>query len=1161
MSVFRQLHQLKLHVELAESIHFHDTENDSLYKYTLEHAVYHYSVLKRGEDLWELMNNDDFLQAQYVQTQGFEWNYNAFRYAIAHYVEQQGQNPQDDGRLCQLILRAGEVARKDVKSIEVTFSMFKRDASFLDKALERIEVLDEKNYFKACLRLMMIESWRQERWEKSQRDISIPQMILNKIDEHILDGTGSINWSDFILGEFMIFWVHLMLQTWDEIDLGSIYRRANSYTIDSVLESTAEIFIKNQQFDKATKIVQSLTKNERSILWGKITRSLALNGEIDKAIKMAGKIFDNNSSSRMASYSSLVDIAKILIQRGEVERAMTLANDIRKQNTFVLDEIAKSFAEHGFFEKSLYIASSIEGWNKTSTLIEIAKIHVQNGLIDKAIDIGYSIPDVDRSSALAGIATTLAQSTHQEKASALFEEAIIIAKQYKYDEHKTSALELALYDYHGVMEKIVIGLIECGMISKAIETIDEIKNEEKQSSLQIKIVTSLCTREDYDKAIEIVKSMIIPSDRSSGWALIVEYLTQKGWINKAIVLADQIENEEKQSSQLSEIAKYLAKNGSVDRSLTLEKSLKSSDHSDSVFVELAIYLAEKEDFDRAITISKNIKRNRSRFSALTEVAKVILKKRKPDVVIEMARKIDHQVISTAILSEVAKYLAKNEQIKSSLKVVEGFHHEGWIYKTQFDIANILIEKGETDKAKLLLERVIKTEEELSSGAYFSVGLFEIAIVLIQQGLREEGESVLDSIILNAINIRDDEKKYSVLVRIAQSLALYEYKEKAEEIFKKSIQIAMQIPRNSHRFMAVADISESIAQSGMMDYAIETAHTIRHEIFRTGALSNIANLFVQKGKEEDARDLYNTTIDMIKKLHHDYHMSSAFSIITKSLAQSGFIDEAIDMIENIKDVREKISALSQVAKSLAQNGRVEQSLLLIEQALQISQKISLEKYKDLALNEIVKSLAQSGMTEKALQTAQQIHDDRYRALALADIIQSLVILDERDKTIDLIEQVIHMVHVVHPVQCRFEVLSSIVKSLAQIGMTNKALELIKEIDHNDWTSSTLLDVYDVSSEHNSFFNVHFHILQSTYSRLFFEEFLPSYQRRLTKKNLFRYSFLYSSFSYRLAQESVYNFINLHLKLKQDAYVQSILKHCHQHLISTLTNPNVSNEAKV
>ena len=71
----------------------------------------------------------------------------------------------------------------------------------------------------------MIEAWRQQEWDESERDISIPRKILETMDERIPDGTGTVDWSGFISEEFMSWWVVLAIDTWKDLDLGAVYRR------------------------------------------------------------------------------------------------------------------------------------------------------------------------------------------------------------------------------------------------------------------------------------------------------------------------------------------------------------------------------------------------------------------------------------------------------------------------------------------------------------------------------------------------------------------------------------------------------------------------------------------------------------------------------------------------------------------------------------------------------------------------------------------------------------------------------------------------------------------------------------------------------------------------------------------------------------------------
>ena len=66
---------------------------------------------------------------------------------------------------------------------------------------------------------MLIAAQRQQILEPEQRDISIPRKILEKMEEKIPEGTGTIDWSKFISNQFMGWWMSLIVTTWNGIDL------------------------------------------------------------------------------------------------------------------------------------------------------------------------------------------------------------------------------------------------------------------------------------------------------------------------------------------------------------------------------------------------------------------------------------------------------------------------------------------------------------------------------------------------------------------------------------------------------------------------------------------------------------------------------------------------------------------------------------------------------------------------------------------------------------------------------------------------------------------------------------------------------------------------------------------------------------------------------
>ena len=233
----------------------------SLSLYGLGHAAYHYAVNHNSDELWRLCKDEGYRKEQYERSKQFEWGYETLRYGLFTYVDLQGQTSQGDARLAWIVLKCGEYAKEAVEGIEVAFDWFEEDVGRLDDALKRIEVLGEKAYFKASLRLLTIEAWRQRDFEARRRNSSIPKKILEQIDERIADGTGTINWSSFLSKEFMVWWITLMMETWSSIDLGAVYRRG--VAVVSILSNIATELSKSENFEEALNIAHSISNDDK----------------------------------------------------------------------------------------------------------------------------------------------------------------------------------------------------------------------------------------------------------------------------------------------------------------------------------------------------------------------------------------------------------------------------------------------------------------------------------------------------------------------------------------------------------------------------------------------------------------------------------------------------------------------------------------------------------------------------------------------------------------------------------------------------------------------------------------------------------------------------------------------------------------------------------
>ena len=367
------IHQLLSDADITQDV------KTSFFVYRLQHACYHQVMLRDTERIWRTLNDKAYNDRQVSYTKDYQWTNASIKYGIAHFVSQQGATVEDDGRLSWLVLRAGEIAREAIEGVDIAFEWFKEDASLLDNALKRIEVLDEKNSFKACLRLVMIEAWRQQEWEESKRDVSIPLKILDRVDECIPDGTGTVDWSKFISEEFMGWWSLLVVKTWKELELGAVYRRASPDKVFKIQVCLVKGLSEQGMTEVALTTANTISDaRKKSEVLSAIAKSLVEEGMIEVALTTASTISDDSEQSR-----TLEEIEKSLCEQGMMEEALITANTISNGiiKSRALGEIAKSLCEQGMIERSKEIFKQAittvntipDSWLKSSALGEIAK--------------------------------------------------------------------------------------------------------------------------------------------------------------------------------------------------------------------------------------------------------------------------------------------------------------------------------------------------------------------------------------------------------------------------------------------------------------------------------------------------------------------------------------------------------------------------------------------------------------------------------------------------------------------------------------------------------------------------------------------------------------------------------------------------------------------
>ena len=233
----------------------------------------------------------------------------------------------------------------------------------------------------------MIEVERQQEWNESERDISIPRKILERLDERIPDGTGTVNWSGFISEEFMSWWVILAIDTWKDLDLGAVYRRGDPNAVYKVQVNLAIRLSERGMIEEAITTANTISSDHhKSIALADIAKSLTELGKIEEAKELFTEAITtaNNISFDWDKSEALARIAKSLAAVGMITQAITTANTISndKDKSRALAELSEILATQ---DRSSLLHQQLVKSSYSALLYESLLPHYQQTLTDTSL--------------------------------------------------------------------------------------------------------------------------------------------------------------------------------------------------------------------------------------------------------------------------------------------------------------------------------------------------------------------------------------------------------------------------------------------------------------------------------------------------------------------------------------------------------------------------------------------------------------------------------------------------------------------------------------------------------------------------------------------------------------------------------------------------------
>ena len=878
-------------------------------RYALRHTARHLRQIGDHDGLYDLLRDEDFWCAQVEAFGGYDATYQAFREGIGAYVNRDGETPEDDARLCRLALDAGLVAQEAQKSATEAFRW--AEEGRMADALQRIEVLDEKRYFLAALRLLWIEADRQAARPGPERSMELALRVLSAVEARIKPGTQTIDWSDFASRGFMTWWTGHMLGAMPELCISRMVVRSSE--MKQIAQSLTE------QIGKKEGPIE----NSLSQLVLEVTRQIDYDRERADA---------------------LLDIAQALIAAGDeaqaqavFQEALDVAGKINYDGVRVsmLSRIAGALAAAGDMRWALEVTNTVDdGWHAkilagiAGALAAAGDEEQAQAVLDKALEVADTIDDEVRAGALSMIAETLATTGAKEQ-------ALKAADMIDHDRVRAETLSRIA----GALATARAGGQTHFVSEKAPRVADATDDRWRPETLS-RIAGDLAAAGDEEQAQAVFE--------------------------QALEVADVIDNSEMRAGALSEIAGDLATAGDMEQQAqaVFQEALEVADVIDNsemragALSKIARGFAAAGDMEQALKIADMIDDDRVRTGPLSKIARGFAAAGAKEQALKTADMIDHDDVRVWALFKIAETFATSGDMKQALEVVDTIDDE-----VRAGALSMIAETFATTGAT---EQALKTADMIDDDRVRAETLSRIAGDLAAAGDEEQAQAVFDQALKTADMIDDDRVRAETLSEIAGDLATAgDMEQQAQAVFQEALEVAYVIDNSEMRAGALSEIARDLATAGDMEQqaqavfreALEVAITIGYPKTRAWALSKIAVNLTAAGAKERALKIADIIDD-------DEVRSRALSKIAAGFATAGDMERALKIADMIDDDEVRSRALSKIAAGFAAAGDEEQAQAVFEQALEVADTVDEGEMRAEVLSKIAEAFAAAEEVEMA-----------------------------------------------------------------------------------------------------------------------------------------------------------------------------------------------------
>lgn len=617
-------------------------------------------------------------------------------------------------------------------------------------------------------------------------------------------------------------------------------------------------------------------------------------------------------------------------------------NQVEKTAVIIGKEVAEPWETPT--DLSLFFAGRIDSkLFKTRAFLDIASSLLKAGQKEHAVSVlmqASAVAEQEGAASLVNTAALLSEAGHQEQAMKLLMQAREIAEESPNPYSKLTS-----------MIQVVTTMAKIDAMDQAVKAAQQIKVAEGQTSLWVRVATSLVATGHGRQAIAILGHAMNAANeidneqaKTDVSRLITQAVGKAGDVvalTQAAELAGQMSDAYSKTMTLANIARAIAKEGDNERAIIVAELavVAAADVPDSqkngARSIIATVLAKAGNFDRAIELAGEIETLNGKSIALTSIASALAT-------------IDPQKAMTT-LAEAAELAQGIESANVKRSVLQR-------------IAAALVDAGDTEQALTTLSEAGELAQGIDAASLKASVLQGIAAELVRAGDAKQGLTILKQALAAAFEIENGYGKTAVLVGIATRLTDANATQEAREALRHAANAATEISDANSKSLALSVISSGLAKMGEKERAAEivrlaskSAENIVDPQQRTSALRAIANTATRSGDKTLGLETLMLAVESGEK-GQDQFKRGVLNGIARELVKVGGVEPAMRAIQTTTEPSSRVMSLQLIASTLTADGNREQELELLAKAIDIAANIKGDKSYESALTRIARSLS-------------------------------------------------------------------------------------------------------------------------------------------------------------------------------------------------------------